>query len=164
MYDSTLLVFSLHISKPWMSIAVSYNVQWQIQTQVLTICHVLTFPLFFSWVRGSKQQCWGVVTFKRHIAMVFVVHSDAMRCWFASVGGRFRRLTLDKIVTVFARDLHAWHTLWLMIGHRNVRIFCNNRAWTRFSYTLQYADVVCQRIVSSAKWPVSELVCSETSS
>ena len=131
MYDSTLLVFSLHISKPWMSIAVSYNVQWQIQTQVLTICHVLTFPLFFSWVRGSKQQCWGVVTFKRHIAMVFVVHSDAMRCWFASVSGRFRRLILDKIVTVFARDLHAWHTLW---------------------------------IVSSAKWPVSELVCSETSS
>ena len=39
-------------------IAVSYDVQWQIQTQVLTICHVLTFPLFFSWVLGHRQQCW----------------------------------------------------------------------------------------------------------
>jgi len=82
MYDSTMLVFSLHTSKPGMSpfIAVSYDVQWQIQTQVLTICHVLTFLLFFFRELGPRQPCWGVVTFKRHIAMVFVVHSDAMRC------------------------------------------------------------------------------------
>jgi len=152
-HASTMLVFSLNTSKPGMSpfIAVSYDVQWQIQTQVLTICHVLTFQLFFSWMqapgnRAGEKNC-----------NVQTSCNDLCTLWrHEMLGGRFRRLTLDKIV---ARDLHAWHTL----GHSNARI-CNNRAWTRFSYTLQYADVVCQWIVLSAKWPVSELVCSETSS
>lgn len=159
-HDSTMLVFSLNTAcKTGMSpfIAVSYDVQWQIQTQVLTICHVLTFQLFFSWMLGPMQPCWRE-ELQRSNVMQWSLYTLAP--WDAGWPlSPIRRLTLYKIV---ARDLHAWHTLWLMIGHSNARI-CNNRAWTRFSYTLQYAgNVVCQRIVLSAKWPVNELVCGET--
>ena len=105
MCDSTMLVFSLHTSKLGMSPFIARTMADTDPGAHNLPC--LNIPVILLLDARPQATVLGrrIATFKRH-AMIFV-HSDATRCWFASVGKRFRRLTMDKTVTVSARDLHA---------------------------------------------------------